>query len=497
MGHKWVDATCTSQKTCSVCNKSEGEPLGHRWDNASCTEPKTCLVCNYSEGSAEGHTWVNASCTEPKTCSVCAATEGTALGHTWKNATCTSAKTCSTCNETEGKAKGHSYSSTITSVATCSKSGVITFKCSSCSSKYTESFSLKELTANEVYEKSKNSIGEILTYDKSGNELSLGTGFVYSTDGKILTNYHVIEGAYSAKITINGKKYTVQHVLAYDKDLDLAVIKINASGLTPLNLCKSTHEVGGTVYAFGSSQGLTATFSRGIITYADRDVEGVACVQHDAAISSGNSGGPLINSYGEVIGINTWTLRDSQNLNFAVRTTEVNNLVFGTKLTMSEFYDKECNPLSTMKDLIVEYGSYNSEDNEYSVELGSFFSDDNSVEYVRVAYYDVTDDEVQLYMFIFDENEYYCEVGIIFDIIDGYYDWVYYNKYDEHIRGVITAATYDDNTLLGYNYNNIDNSDNRASARELASSMVDNILYNIKDDFIGAVSASDLGFSRY
>ena len=98
---------------------------------------------------------------------------------------------------------------------------------------------MTELTANEVFELAKNSVGEITTYDKSGAELALGTGFVYSSDGKIVTNYHVIEDAYSAKIAIGGSTYTVQHVLAYDKNIDLAVLKISATGLTTLNVCKN------------------------------------------------------------------------------------------------------------------------------------------------------------------------------------------------------------------------------------------------------------------
>ncbi len=167
------------------------------------------------------------------------------------------------------------------------------------------------LTASEVHDKAEESVGEVVTYNQSGTELSLGSCFVYTRDGKLVTNYHVIEDAYSVKVTIDETTYGVQKVLAYDKDIDLAVLKINANNLAPLELDESTQEVGKPVYAFGSSKGLTATFSQGIITYADRIMDGVHYVQHDAAISSGNSGGPLINEYGKVIGINTMTMRDS------------------------------------------------------------------------------------------------------------------------------------------------------------------------------------------
>ena len=85
---------------------------------------------------------------------------------------------------------------------------------------------------------------------------------------------------------------------------------------------------GDTIYAFGSPIGFTSTLSQGIISSADREVDGRLCVQHDASITHGNSGSPLINEFGEVIGVNTFTYEDSQNLNFAVAISELDNLYF-------------------------------------------------------------------------------------------------------------------------------------------------------------------------
>ena len=81
--HEWVDATCTTVKTCTKCGKTEGEALGHTWNAATCTEAKTCSVCGATEGEAAGHTWQNATCTAAKKCSVCGVTEGEALGHSY------------------------------------------------------------------------------------------------------------------------------------------------------------------------------------------------------------------------------------------------------------------------------------------------------------------------------------------------------------------------------------------------------------------------------
>lgn len=120
--HDWVEATCTEPKTCTVCDKTKGEPLGHTWEEATCTEPKTCCACGKTKGEALGHTWTEATCTEAKTCSVCGQTEGKALGHTWQKATCTTPKTCSVCGGTEGEAAGHDWTeATCTTPKTCKR----------------------------------------------------------------------------------------------------------------------------------------------------------------------------------------------------------------------------------------------------------------------------------------------------------------------------------------------------------------------------------------
>jgi len=403
-------------------------------------------------------------------------------------------KTCSVCSLTEGSALGHSYNETISTEASCIQSGVKLFSCIRCTDCYTENYDKHSFSANEIYEKTKKSVGEIITYDKSGNELALGTGFVYSAGGKIITNYHVIEDGYSAKITIDGTQYTITQVLAYDKSLDLAVLKIDASDLTPLSICKKIHPVGQSVYAFGSSKGLTATFSQGIITYANREIDGVVYVQHDAAISSGNSGGPLINQYGELIGINTWTVRDSQNLNFAIATKELDNLIYGTPLTFREFYEKESDVFAKIKNYVMSKGTYDSADREYELILGYSYSSDYSDKYTRQAIYDVADNKIYLYFFI-DAD---CLISIVIDEVDGVYTWGYYDKNGYAILGTLYANTFTSSTLLGYYYHNFSYSSLLSSARQLASTMVTVLCTHMDDDFksIG-VSAEDLGFSYF
>ena len=88
-GHKWVDATCTTAKTCSVCGATEGEAGGgHAWADATCTAPKTCTICGETEGEANGHTFVDATCTSRVTCSTCGTKKGERLDHNYVDGVC-------------------------------------------------------------------------------------------------------------------------------------------------------------------------------------------------------------------------------------------------------------------------------------------------------------------------------------------------------------------------------------------------------------------------
>ncbi len=416
-----------------------------------------------------------------------------AAGHTWENSTCETPKTCAACGTTEGSALGHSYSEKIKRQATCIEDGEKTFTCSVCRKSYTESFSLNTYTSSELFELVKNSIAEIITYDKNGKEHALGSGFVYRSDGQIITNYHVIENGYSATVKLGGKSYSVTKVLAYDKDIDIAVLKINASNLSTVKICNKTVPTGAPVYAIGSSKGFTATISDGIVTHASREIDGVIYVQHNAAISSGNSGGPLINAYGEIIGINTLSVKDSQNLNFAIFASEFDYLGFGTPLTMSELYKKE-NPLQKIKDYAKSHGTYLSSEKAYRVLIGTSYSSDYTSKYARYIYYYPGDDTITLDLLINDA----CWVYIEIDELDGIYSWRYFDENDYEMSGTLYATTYNENSLLSYNSNNIYSSSTRSTIRELASLMVDMLCSKITTDLKGInVSAKDLGFLYY
>ena len=450
---------------------------------ATCTTPSVCHECGEILSPALGHIEINDAEILP-TCTEAGLTEGS---H------------CFTCGLifTEQKsisALGHTYKDSVIKEATCSENGTKEFVCEQCQHKYTESVSFPVYTADQIYEMSKKSVAEITVCDKQGKEISFGTGFVYKKDGQILTNFHVIDSAYSLKVDLDNKTYTVKSVLAYDRDRDLAVLKIDASDLTPLPICYDDHSVGKTIYALGSSRGLTDTFSQGIITYSARELDGVVYVQHDAAISGGNSGGPLINEYGEVIGINTMTIRDSQNLNFAVSVNELKGLSYRSPLSVKEFYNKECNPFMKLKNHIISEGDYSTRYEEYYIELGYSYSNDYTSEYTRVIYYDPAEDSISLYMFTNFGSNLYIEM----DEFNGIYEWGYYDDDDYDMAGTLYAATFTSNTLLGYSYQNIYNASLRSAIRELASAMVHHLCSYMDTDLANlGLCAEDLGFNHY
>jgi S1-C subfamily serine protease len=138
-----------------------------------------------------------------------------------------------------------------------------------------------------------------------------GSGFILSKDGRILTNYHVIENAQKLEVTLSDKhKYKAQIILQ-DPAHDLALLQINANNLTPAVLSESRDlQVGQNVYAIGNPFGLNGTMTTGIISSirSVKEPDGPTienALQTDAAINPGNSGGPLLNARGEVIGMNT------------------------------------------------------------------------------------------------------------------------------------------------------------------------------------------------
>jgi serine protease Do len=162
-----------------------------------------------------------------------------------------------------------------------------------------------------------------------------GSGVLISPDGEILTNHHVIEGLKGGdstiEVTVSDGRTFKATVLGRDKELDIALIKINAGHLPYARLGDSDAlRVGEWVVAIGNPLGLDHTVTQGIISAKGRQISGTGLetfLQTDAAINRGNSGGPLLNLRGEIIGINTAIRADGQNIGFAVPVAKIKQVI--------------------------------------------------------------------------------------------------------------------------------------------------------------------------
>jgi putative serine protease PepD len=202
------------------------------------------------------------------------------------------------------------------------------------------------LTASQVYDKDSAGVVAIMARTAQGGDE--GTGIVLNDQGLILTNDHVVSGGESLTVGVGqgSSKITRSATLVGEEaNTDLALIKVDPSGLglKPLTLAGAgSVQVGDQVYALGSPYGLEQTFTRGIVSALDRTIQapnGTAipgAIQTDAALNPGNSGGPLLNSQGEVIGVNSQIASDSggsggqpgnTGVGFAISTKTVGEVV--------------------------------------------------------------------------------------------------------------------------------------------------------------------------
>lgn len=183
------------------------------------------------------------------------------------------------------------------------------------------------LSTEELYELCTPAVFKVETYDGLGNVLAWGSGFFLTESGLAVTNFHVISGASSAKVTLSATgdfddAAAVRSVLGvydYSEAEDWAVLQIEGTGYQTLNIAETEGAVGGAaVYAIGYPLALQKTFSPGIISNPNHKYGDMRYIQTTAAISSGSSGGALVNKYGEVLGITTATYSEGQNLNLAL-----------------------------------------------------------------------------------------------------------------------------------------------------------------------------------
>lgn len=182
-----------------------------------------------------------------------------------------------------------------------------------------------------------------------------GSGFFIDDQGTVVTSYHVVDGAKAITVEVSdGGIYNLDKIVDFDPQYDLAILKIAYEGNPYLEICREEVRTGEYVYAVGSSLGfLNGTFSNGLVSSASRQIGEIDCIQTTAAISSGNSGGPLVNSRGEVVGVNAFTYIGGENLNLAVKVKNLDMLAKDKDWTInrySEWYSFETDRSYLVKD---------------------------------------------------------------------------------------------------------------------------------------------------
>src|SRR3954447_22332375 len=177
------------------------------------------------------------------------------------------------------------------------------------------------LTPHQVYENAKDSVAYITSqitqqsdspFGGAQSGVATGSGFVVSSDGYVVTNAHVVAGATKVTVKVGDGRTQTARIVGQDPSTDLALLKVDASGLKPLTLADSGNvQVGDPVDAIGNPFGLDRTLTAGIVSALQRQISSPNgysiddVIQTDAAINPGNSGGPLFNSAGQVIGVNS------------------------------------------------------------------------------------------------------------------------------------------------------------------------------------------------
>lgn len=180
----------------------------------------------------------------------------------------------------------------------------------------------------DAVNKIKNAVVKIDVYKKTDGKLrpaGSGSGFIFSSDGLIFTNSHVVHGAEKIMISLLNENEIEASLIGEDPDTDLAILKIYSNGYSVAKLGDaSTLQIGQFVIAIGNPFGYQHTVTAGVVsalgrtlrTQSGRLVDNV--IQSDAALNPGNSGGPMITTEGEVIGVNTAMINGAQGLSFSV-----------------------------------------------------------------------------------------------------------------------------------------------------------------------------------
>jgi S1-C subfamily serine protease len=219
------------------------------------------------------------------------------------------------------------------------------------------------LPAEQIYKRDAPGVVQVTATDSAQGSESLGSGFVIDKAGHIVTNFHVVRGATKVYVSFSGQDQLAGTVVGVDPSTDIAVLTIqaHASALTPLELGNSDAvRVGDTIYAIGNPFGYTRTLTSGIVSAVQRRITAPNtlpidnAIQTDAAINHGNSGGPLLDAAGRVIGVTSQIYAENSQqgnigIGFAVPVNTVRNIaaqIISTGKVLHAFLGVETAPIT-------------------------------------------------------------------------------------------------------------------------------------------------------
>lgn len=231
----------------------------------------------------------------------------------------------------------------------------------------------------------KNTVNSTVTIETNKG---LGSGFFIGKN-TIATNYHVIEGATHAVCYTNNSttRIKIDEILAADKATDLVLLRVTGLNKPSIKMAKLTVSPGQRVLVIGSPKGLPATISDGIVSGL-REFEGYSLIQITAPISSGSSGGPVLNANGELIGLSVGQYADGQNLNFAIPISKLKTLLKTQRTDPILFNSPEESSINsepnTNNNSNVFQNNENQKSNDKIFEIGIFRSGDKrlSLDYI-------------------------------------------------------------------------------------------------------------------
>lgn len=375
---------------------------------------------------------------------------------------------------------------------------------------YGETEQKEVLGAEQIYAKCSPAVFYIEILSENGELIGSGSGFFIDSKGTAVTNYHVIEAGPYAYAVPDGseEKYYISGVYDYNKDEDWAVVKVDIAESKYLDL-SLIHNVGEDVFAIGSPMGQKNSISTGIISKIDPEF--VYSIQTTAPISHGSSGGALINKYGEVIGITSSSLEESQNVNFAVPVSLFIDYSVENFNLLTTFY-LVSNGRSTTEYKHVAYSMLkgfikNNDTDEYDFAY-AYKDDSYENDVFELFYSDDADYIICSNAYTFDDGD---MVVFAFFIPEDTAETVFYYKYDFFTENMgyvnaVTASgplnierfTYD--TVL--EFSNVEGKAGEGDLRFSTMMLRDTIafineLYYEKLNELGKYTVYDLGFINY